>query len=68
MNEDTFNIEVRKFLKMVGVTSQREIELAVRKALETGGLKTHARLHATMTLSIPEIGLDHVMKDNIELG
>jgi hypothetical protein len=45
MNEDTFNMEVRKFLKVVGVTSQREIELAVRKAIDTGRLKRqiHAR-------------------------
>ncbi len=36
MNEDTFNIEVRKFLKQVGVTSQREIENAVRREVEAG--------------------------------
>ncbi len=39
MNEDTFNIEVRKFLKQLGVTSQREIESAVRRAVEAGRLK-----------------------------
>ena len=39
MNEDLFNIEVRKFLKRVGVTSQREIESAVRRAVEAGRLK-----------------------------
>jgi hypothetical protein len=39
MNEDTFNIEVRKFLKQVGITAQREIEGAVRKAIEAGRLE-----------------------------
>ncbi|HEX9789028.1 MAG TPA: DUF6494 family protein, partial [Kiloniellales bacterium] len=39
MNEDQFNMEVRKFLKKVGVTSQREIEQTVRDALESGKLK-----------------------------
>jgi len=39
MDQETFNLSIRKFLKMVGVNSQREIELAVGKALETGTLK-----------------------------
>jgi len=68
MNEDTFNMEIRKFLKEVGVTSQREIETAVRKALDAGKLKSHAKLKATMTLPIPEIGLAHEVKSDIALG
>jgi uncharacterized protein DUF6494 len=68
MNEDTFNMEVRKFLKVVGVTSQREIEIAVRKAVAAGKLKANAKLKATMTLAIPEIGLAHEIKSDIELG
>jgi len=68
MNEDTFNMEVRKFLKMVGVTSQREIELAVRKALETGKVKGNATLDAKMMLSIPSIGLDHHIDGQIKIG
>jgi len=36
MDEDVFNIQIRKFLKNVGVTSQREIERAVREALSSG--------------------------------
>ena len=39
MDEEVFNMELRKFLKKVGVTSQREIETAVRTALESGKLK-----------------------------
>ena len=38
MNEDTFNLQIRKFLKKVGITSQREIESAVRKAIDSGAL------------------------------
>ncbi|HYC13420.1 MAG TPA: DUF6494 family protein [Stellaceae bacterium] len=68
MNEDTFNMEIRKFLKEVGVTSQREIEIAVRKALTAGKLRSHAKLKATMTLTIPEIDLAHEVKSDIALG
>jgi len=68
MNEDTFNMEIRKFLKEVGVTSQREIEIAVRKALAGGKLGSHAKLMATMRLTIPEIGLTHEVKSEIALG
>jgi hypothetical protein len=68
MNEDTFNMEIRKFLKEVGVTSQREIETAVRKALAANKLKSGAKLKATMTLTIPEIGLTHEVKSDIALG
>lgn len=42
MNEDRFNIAVRKFLKQVGVTSQREIESAVRRALEADAPRTRS--------------------------
>ena len=47
MNEETFNISIRKFLKMVGVSSQREIEQAVAKALASGSLAGNAALPAT---------------------
>lgn len=66
MDEDRFNMEVRKFLKVVGVTSQREIENAVRAAISSGALKSSGRLAAKMTLRIPEIGLDHVVDSTIE--
>ena len=48
MNEDVFNASLRKFLKQVGVTSQREIEKAVRDALDSGKLKGHEKLPAKM--------------------
>ena len=68
MNEDTFNMEVRKFLKVVGITSQREIELAVRKALGAGKLKDHATLDAKVVLTIPGIGLEHHIDGKIKTG
>ncbi len=66
MDEDRFNIELRKFLKVVGITSQREIENAVRAAIGSGKLKSSGKLAAKMTLRIPEIGLDHVIDSTIE--
>ncbi|HYL48492.1 MAG TPA: DUF6494 family protein [Stellaceae bacterium] len=66
MDEDRFNLELRKFLKVVGVTSQREIENAVRAAIDAGKLKNRGKVAAKMTLRIPEIGLDHVIDGTIE--
>ena len=51
MNEDVLNMSVRKFLKKVGVTSQREIEDAVRAALSNGKLKGNEALPAKVTLT-----------------
>ena len=68
MDEDKFNMEVRKFLKVVGVTSQREIENAVHEALKAGRLKGNERLKAKMTLQIDAVALTHVIDGEIELG
>jgi len=68
MNEDVFNTSLRKFLKKVGITSQREIEKAVRDALASGRLKGHEKLAAKMTLTIAGVGLAHDVTDDIELG
>ena len=67
MDEDSFNIAVRKFLKEVGVTSQREIEKAVRDALASGTIDGGSSFVATMTLDVPEIGLRHVVQRTIDL-
>ena len=68
MDEDRFNMSVRKFLKVVGVTSQREIETAVREALKSGRLRGDEKLSAKVTLTIEIIGLRHEIQDEIELG
>jgi hypothetical protein len=68
MDEDRFNMSVRKFLKVVGVTSQREIEKAVQEAIRTGRLQGNEQLQAKVTLTIAPIGLTHVIEEEIELG
>jgi hypothetical protein len=67
MNEDVLNTSVRRFLKTVGVTSQREIEKAVRAAVASGKLKGNEALPAKMTLTVGGIDLSHTIDDNIEL-
>lgn len=67
MNEDKFNMTIRRFLKKVGVTSQREIEKAVRAALESGRAGGTESFPAKMTLEMPDLGLTHVIEDTIEL-
>jgi hypothetical protein len=68
MNEDQFNTSLRRFLKQVGVTSQREIEKAVRDAIAAGRIKGHEKLNAKMVLTIDSVGLIHEVSDVIELG
>ena len=67
MYEDVFNASLRKFLKQVGVTSQREIEKAVRDAIEAGKLKGNEKLSAKMVLTIDGISLVHEIDDDIAL-
>ena len=57
MEEEVLNIQVRKFLKKVGIQSQREIEQAVKDHLKKGDLSGAEKLNATMLLEVPEIGL-----------
>ena len=68
MNEDKFNLAIRKFLKEVGVTSQREIEKAVRDTVQAGHLRGDETLRAKMTLEIGELNLTHVTEGKIDLG
>ena len=67
MDEDKFNMEIRKFLKKVGVTSQREIEKAVQHALDTKMLSGSGTLNVNMWLKIDEIDLDLLIEDEIRL-
>ena len=57
MNEETFNISIRKFLKMVGVSSQREIEQAVQRALADGKAAGSESFPVKMTLQMPGLAL-----------
>jgi len=67
MTDDDFNMSLRKFLKQVGVTSQQEIESAVREARETGNLSSGS-LRARMVLTIDEIGMTHTVEGDIKTG
>ena len=68
MNEEAFNMSLRKFLKVVGVTSQQEIEKAVRAAVADGRLKGNESLSARVVLTIDAAGLNHTVDGKIELG
>lgn len=63
MEEDRFNMALRKFLKEVGVTSQREIEKVVRSGQVEG-----STLRLRMTLTAENAPLEHVVEHTIDLG
>jgi hypothetical protein len=67
MNEDVFNASLRKFLKRIGVTAQREIEKAVRQALAEHKLKGNERIPAEATVTLGEVRLSLEIKGEIEL-
>ncbi len=68
MDEDQFNIEIRKFLKKVGITSQREIENAVRAAIDQGKLTGDETLQVRINLELGEVGLSLAIDGEIKLG
>lgn len=65
MNEDLLNMEIRKFLKHVGVTSQREIETAIRAGAASGKLRGRKTVSARMTLVIEALDVEHQIVDDI---
>ena len=67
MDKDSLNMQVRKFLKKVGVTSQRTIEEAVNQALESKKLSTGDKVHATMTLKIDELDVSMKIEESIQI-
>ena len=68
MDEDVFNMSVRRFLKKLGVTAQREIELAVREQMEAGDLRGDETLDATATVTVDGISRDIVVTGQISLA
>ena len=66
-DEEKFTGEIRKFLKKVGITSQIEIENAVRAALAGGGLDTSQSLRAVMVLEVPELKLRHTIEHQLAM-
>ena len=68
MDEDTFNMSVRKFLKKLGITAQREIDLAVREQVKAGELRGDEWLEATATITVRGISEDVVVTGTIALS
>ncbi|MGC1818745.1 MAG: DUF6494 family protein [Casimicrobiaceae bacterium] len=67
MNEETLNLSIRKFLKMVGVNSQREIEQAVAKAIAGGAIAGKETFPARMTLDVAGLRLAAKFDGDIKL-
>ena len=67
MNEETFNLSIRKFLKVIGINSQREIERAVTKAVAAGSITGTESFPATMTLDIAGLRLNVTFDGEIAL-
>lgn len=68
MNEETFNMDLRKFLKRVGITSQREIENAVRQCLADGSLQGDETLNASVHVEISRLDLGYDIAGDIRLS
>ena len=67
MNEEVLNIQIRKFLKKVGIQSQREIEQAVRHSIENNSLAGIDKLVASVLLEVPEVGIKVSIESDIKL-
>lgn len=67
MNEEVFNLQLRKFLKKLGISSQREIEKAVREAMASGRIRGDETLQASVSLQVPALGLEMSIEDTIAL-
>ena len=68
VDEEVFNMSVRRFLKTLGVTAQREIELAVRERLDGGELQGDETLDATATITVAGLSGDVVVTGQISLA
>ena len=67
MNEDSLNIEIRRFLKKVGITSQRMIEKEIYNAERNGKIKIGDKVELEMTLKINNFNAVHSIKDGIKI-
>lgn len=68
MDQDALNMQIRKALKQFGVTSQQEIEHAVRRALESGELRGSEEVPLRMTLHVERLGVDHTIEGKLDLS
>ena len=67
MDEDNLNIEIRKFLKQVGISSQREIENYIRKKFTEGNIKIGETIKVSMNLSSEDRQLNHSIKEDLKI-
>tara|TARA_B100000959_G_C14618745_1_gene475279 strand:+ start:422 stop:628 length:207 start_codon:yes stop_codon:yes gene_type:complete len=67
MNEDHLNLEIRKYLKKVGITSQRELESHIKKSITEGSLKVGDSLDIEMKLVVNDINLQHIISDKLTI-
>ena len=67
MDEDNLNIEIRKFLKRVGITSQREIENYIRKKFTEGNIKAGDSIEVSMNLSSGDGELAHSINESLKI-
>jgi Family of unknown function (DUF6494) len=68
MDEESFNLSVRRFLKNLGVTAQREIELGVRERLDAGALEGDETLPARATVTVQGVDREIVVEGDIKLS
>ena len=68
MDQDIFNIQIRRFLKKVGIQSQREIEQAVHKGIKAGSLRGDEKLQAQVLLRVPKADVEVTIEDEIALS
>ena len=67
MNEENLNLEIRKFLKKVGITSQKVIENYIVKSLGEGNLKTSDEVAIEMKMTIKNHNIEHTISDKIKI-
>lgn len=68
MDQDALNMEIRRFLKQVGVTSQREIERAIGESDAAGKITPGVSIAVTATITAPEIGLEHRVEGQLKIS
>ena len=68
MNEDSLNMQIRQYLKKVGITSQRTIEQAIQRQIDSGQLTGTEQLNIKMVLSIPELDINQEINGEIKLA
>jgi hypothetical protein len=67
-DDDKLNLEIRRFLKRVGISSQREIERAIYGAVESGQLNADGTVHARVTMELPDLAKTVVIEADLKLN